>query len=223
MTARNAVSLTVSALAIAWIVSLSAVEAIASSREVEYEVRVTGSRVNVRARPTTNSDVLFQVTRGETLHLVETAEGWYFVESPNEERGYIHKGLVELVELAPLVRSESSPRPVPITATATPVAAVPAHTFDPEADEIAEAQARSWAEKKRRRGLYKLIGGGAGVVSGFVVMGSSKVAGIGLVGAGSYFLWDGYSDREEAGRRLRWTLLVQMNRDVKGVAYNMSW
>jgi hypothetical protein len=91
------------------------------------------------------------------------------------------------------------------------------------AESMAEAQRRDRLQKKEKYGLYKMIGGGAGIVTGIAMMGKSKAAGFGLLGAGGYFVWDGYSDRQEAGRRLRWGLALHLDRDVKGVAYHMSW
>lgn len=176
------------------------------------EVRVIGSRVNVREAPTTESAVAFQVTRGQTLRVVEKRGNWYLIES-HSRRGYVYGPLVEIVEVSP----DRQP----------PARTSPVMTSPPSSEEgldpVTEAQERDWAQKKRRHGLYKLVGGAAGVVTGLAVMGKSKAAGFGLLGAGGYFLWDGYSDRQEAGRRLHWGVAVHVDRDMKGVAYHMSW
>ena len=204
----------------------------------EFELRVTGSRVNVRAQPTTSSDVLFQVSRGESLDLVEEVGNWYLVETEESKRGYIYEQLVELTKLAPGL-SENELSDSPLSPERTGAVAV---TIDEEelselgplneasvedlskpATPLEEARERSLAQHQKKRGLYKLIGGAAGIATGIAVMGSSKPAGIGLLGAGGYFVWDGYKDKKEGERRLQWGLLVQMDRETKAIAYHMSW
>lgn len=186
----------------------------ASVLEAQFEVRVTAARVNVRSEPTTKSDVLFQVARGETLHLVEDAGEWYLVETPESRMGYIYGQLVELI---------------PVVEETPPIETPPAFTsFESSKTELAdewgleEARERSYREK-RRKGLYKLAGGAAAVVAGLVVARSSKPVGFGLLGAGGYFVWDGYKDRKEGQRSRQWTVLVQLDRDTKAVAYHLSW
>lgn len=173
--------------------------------QAPFEVRVTGSRVNVRARPTTESEVLFQVTRGETLHLVEDAGAWYLIETPDATQGYIFGKLVEPIELPPSWNEPSAYE----TSTATNTEPVfPTDTSSRE---------------KSRKGLYKLAGGAASIITGFATIGSSKPIGIGLFGAGGYLAWTGYKDRKEARRGMEWSVIVQIDRDSKGVAYYMSW
>ena len=205
----------------------------------EFELRVTGSRVNVRAQPTTSSDVLFQVSRGESLDLVEEVGNWYLVETEEFKRGYIYEQLVELTKLAPGLSSESDLSDSPLSLERTGAVAVtieeeelselgPLNEASVEelskpATALEEAQERSLAQHQKKRGLHKLIGGAAGIATGIAVMGSSKPAGIGLLGAGGYFVWSGYKDKKEGERRLQWGLLVQMDRETKAVAYHMSW
>ena len=54
-------------------------------------------------------------------------------------------------------------------------------------------------------------------------MGKSKPAGVGLVGVGGFFAWNGYNERKDAERRMQWGLLLQLDRDTKAVAYHMNW
>ncbi len=183
----------------------------------EFELRVTGSRVNVRAQPTTSSNVLFQVSRGELLDLIEEVGNWYLVETNESKRGYIYEQLVELTKLAPGLSSESD------LSELGPLNEASVEDLSKPATPLEEAQERSLAQHQKKRGLYKLIGGAAGIATGIAVMGSSKPAGIGLLGAGGYFVWDGYQDKKEGERRLQWGLLVQMDRETKAVAYHMSW
>ena len=205
----------------------------------EFELTVTGSRVNVRAQPTTSSNVLFQVSRGELLDLIEEVGNWYLVETNESKRGYIFEQLVELTKLAPGLSSESNLSDSPLSPERTGVVAV---TIEEEelselgplneasledlskpATPLEEARERSLAHHQKKRGLYKLIGGAAGIATGIAVMGSSKPGGIGLLGAGGYFAWDGYQEKKEAERRLQWGFFMQMDRETKAVAYHMSW
>lgn len=203
----------------------------------EFELTVTGSRVNVRAQPTTSSNVLFQVSRGELLQLIEEVGNWYLVETDESKRGYIFEQLVELTKLAPGLSRENAPSPLSRErngALAVTIEEEELSEFGPlnqtsvedlskPATPLEEARERSLAQRQKKRGLYKLIGGAAGIATGIAVMGSSKPVGIGLLGAGGYFVWDGYKDKKEGERRLQWGLLVQMDRETKAVAYHMSW
>ena len=67
-----------------------------------------------------------------------------------------------------------------------------------------------------------MIGGAAGIVTGVAVMGDSKPAGVVLLGAGGYFAWNGYQERQQA-QKMQWGLSLQIDRDTKGLAYHMSW
>jgi hypothetical protein len=175
------------------------------------QVRVKESRVNLRRQPSSSSDLLFPVMRGDTLTVVEHSGSWYLVKSPDGKRGYIHQDSVEPITLrAPATgapTSASAPGPEP------------SKDFE---DSIREAQERSLSEKRRQKGLYKMLGGAAGVVTGILVMDSSTPAGIGLMGAGGWFLWDGFDDRRTESRRV-WNLGVQVGRHRAGVVYAMSW
>lgn len=70
----------------------------ATSQESQYEVRVIGQLVNVRAMPSAQSTVLFQVDYGEILRPIKEEGNWYLVEASNSRQGYIHYGLVKLIE-----------------------------------------------------------------------------------------------------------------------------
>lgn len=205
----------------------------------QFQLTVTGSRVNVRAEPTTSSDVLFQVSRGESLDLVEEVGNWYLVQTAESKRGYIFEQLVELSKLAPgligqneasataepipevevVIHEDELPRLGPMHEATVESPSTPASPVEVEETE----QELSPAQQQKRRGLYKLIGGAAGIATGAAVMGSSKPAGIGLMGVGGFFAWNGYNDRKQGERRLQWGLLLQMDRDTKAVAYHMNW
>lgn len=200
----------------------------------QFELRVTGSRVNVRSQPTTSSDVLFQVSQGQSLELVEEVGNWYLVETEAAKRGYVFEQLVELVKLAPglgseMARPEPAPEPSVISMEEEEIPELEpldeASVEEPSrpATPLEEAREKSLAQKQKKRGLYKMIGGAAGMVTGIAVMGSSKPAGVGLLGAGGFFVWNGYRDKREAERRLQWGLVVQLDRDTRALAYHMSW
>jgi hypothetical protein len=175
------------------------------------QIRVKESRVNLRRQPDATSDVLFAVMRGDTLTVVERTGSWYLVKSPDGKRGYVHEKSVEPITLrAPATRASGS---------ASAESPVPSEAFE---NSVREAQQRSLSEKRRERGLYKMLGGAAGVVTGILVVDSSAPVGIGLMGAGGYFLWDGFDDRRTESRFV-WNLGVQVGRDRAGVVYSTSW
>jgi SH3-like domain-containing protein len=67
-------------------------------------------RVNVRALPSGESAVLFQLTQGEVLRLIEEKGDWLLVEGPGSRRGYLRRTLAELPSppLAPRAASASA-------------------------------------------------------------------------------------------------------------------
>jgi hypothetical protein len=175
------------------------------------QIRVKESRVNLRRQPSTNSDLLVPVMRGDTLTVVERTGSWYLVKSPDGKRGYIHENSVEPITLRTPATGASG--------SASAASPVPSEDFQ---DSVREAQERSFSQKRRERGLYKMLGGAAGVVTGIFVMDSSTPVGIGLMGAGGWFLWDGFDDRRAESRRV-WNVGLQVGRDQAGVVYAMSW
>jgi len=58
--------------------------------------RITGNSVNIRARPTTTSDILATHTRGTTMTVIGINEGWYKVQHGGHT-GYIRSDLMEIV------------------------------------------------------------------------------------------------------------------------------
>jgi hypothetical protein len=121
---------------------------------VEREARVAGSRVNVRAEPGLHGRILYQVSRGDVLRVVEEAGEWLLVVPPDGEPGYISRALVEL--LAP--REVPPPTAVPPT---PPEQEPPSIAHDPlvcvlpgENPEVA-AGVTSPAEVKRSRVYFK--------------------------------------------------------------------
>jgi hypothetical protein len=66
-------------------------------------VRVIVSRANIRQKPSLQSSILTQVSKGITLPVIKVEGDWYFVKLPPDEKGteitgYIHKSIVEVVE-----------------------------------------------------------------------------------------------------------------------------
>ncbi len=51
----------------------------------DAQVRITAVVANVRSAPSTDSQVIFQAQRGDTLRLIETNGDWQLVEGPGEE------------------------------------------------------------------------------------------------------------------------------------------
>jgi hypothetical protein len=191
--------------------ALFAVVILLHSMASAEQIRVKESRVNLRRQPSASSDLLVPVMRGDTLTVVERTGSWYLVKSPDGKRGYIHENSVEPITLrAPATRASGSP---------SPESPVPSEEFE---NSVREAQERSLSEKRKQRGLYKMLGGAAGVVTGIIVADSSAPVGIGLMGAGGYFLWDGFDDRRTESRRL-WNVGLELGRDRVGALYSMSW
>lgn len=69
----------------------------------DSKVRVTASKANIRLRPTTQSTIVSAVPLGAVLEAIKKEGEWYFVKLPPDEKGivvsgYIHQGIVEVIE-----------------------------------------------------------------------------------------------------------------------------
>lgn len=64
-------------------------------RGAAEEVRVIGSRVNLRARPDTHAEVIGQVERGDRLFAKSTTDQWVEVTPPVETEFWVHGDFVE--------------------------------------------------------------------------------------------------------------------------------
>lgn len=65
--------------------------------KVLQTLRVTAARANVRDSASMKAEVLFQVSRGDILRLIEKSGDWYWIEASDDRRGYIHRSLVEVL------------------------------------------------------------------------------------------------------------------------------
>ncbi|RKY19579.1 MAG: hypothetical protein DRP90_04465 [Planctomycetota bacterium] len=76
---------------------------------------VTGTRVNVRARPV-NGTVVCQVNRPAKLKVLEKKGDWYRIQAPAHAKVYVHKDYVRLLPKktpAPSVKKTAVPSPTP--------------------------------------------------------------------------------------------------------------
>lgn len=66
-----------------------------SSLLAEVEAVITKkSKCNVRARPTTESSILFTVERGVPFKVIKREESWIYIEHADGEKGWIYNTLV---------------------------------------------------------------------------------------------------------------------------------
>lgn len=63
-------------------------------------VRVVGNRVNLRARPHLQSEVVGQVNRGDELKVLNRSEGWVAVSPPDGIDFWVHRDFVDNDEVA---------------------------------------------------------------------------------------------------------------------------
>jgi len=70
-------------------------ETTAASVMEERHVEVEGRTVNIREAPTTDSDVLIQVSQGDKLKVLEERESWYRIETASGSTGWIYANLVK--------------------------------------------------------------------------------------------------------------------------------
>lgn len=82
----------------------------------DITLKVTGEYVNLRSGPGTTYSIVGQVTRGQTLTLLDAVDNWYIVKTPTVARAYISASLVEKEGTA----APSAPAPIPAPATPAP-------------------------------------------------------------------------------------------------------
>lgn len=66
----------------------------AKVEEPHDQLEVISAAVRVRTEPTTASESHARAQRGQRLHLLEKADGWYRVQIPNEAEGWVREDLV---------------------------------------------------------------------------------------------------------------------------------
>lgn len=85
----------------------------------DITLKVTGEYVNLRSGPGTTYSIVGQVTRGQTLTLLDAVDNWYIVKTPTIARAYISASLVEKEGTA----APSAPAPIPAPAAPAPTPA----------------------------------------------------------------------------------------------------
>ncbi len=55
---------------------------------------VTGRRVNCRAAPRLTSEVVFQIRKGDKIHVLSKQDSWYGVELPSEASVFVGKSFL---------------------------------------------------------------------------------------------------------------------------------
>ena len=85
----------------------------------DITLKVTGEYVNLRSGPGTTYSIVGQVTRGQTLTLLDAVDNWYIIKTPTVARAYISASLVEKEGAS----APSAPAPTPAPATPAPAPA----------------------------------------------------------------------------------------------------
>ena len=98
-------------------VSVPLLRDILTAENFNAQGRVTGARVNIRARPNISSDLLATVSEGAVVTVIGINNGWYKVRH-NGHTGYIRSDLMVIIEgqraaalSRPLVTSPAAPAP----------------------------------------------------------------------------------------------------------------
>ena len=90
----------------------------------DITLKVTGEYVNLRSGPGTTYSIVGQVTRGQTLTLLDAVDNWYIVKTPTVARAYISASLVEKEGTS--APSAPAPTPAPAAPAPTPAPTAPA-------------------------------------------------------------------------------------------------
>ena len=91
----------------------------------DITLKVTSEYVNLRSGPGTTYSIVGQVTRGQTLTLLDAVDNWYIVKTPTIARAYISASLVEKEGTAAPSAPAPAPTPVPATPAPTPAPTAP--------------------------------------------------------------------------------------------------
>ena len=145
-------------------------------------VKVTAERASLRSGPSTTSNVVGPVSRGDALEVLAKEGAWYKVRVPAADgaEGYIHSAVVESTGESASPSPTSSPRP-----SATAVAERPAPAMRPTAtpDPMSSSTTSSEGFTAEYFDVGPIIGLGTGV-GGSVSIGGRVEKGLREVGSG---------------------------------------
>lgn len=88
-------------------VSVPLLRDIITAENFNAQGRITGSRVNVRARPTTSSDVLGTYSVNTSMNVIGINDGWYKIQHAGNT-GYVRSDLMEITGSSRATSSGSS-------------------------------------------------------------------------------------------------------------------
>ncbi len=90
----------------------------------DITLKVTGEYVNLRSGPGTTYSIVGQVTRGQTLTLLDAVDNWYIIKTSTVARAYISASLVKKQGIS--APSAPALTPAPATPAPTPAPTAPA-------------------------------------------------------------------------------------------------